>query len=75
MTTPATSIPKKFWLHLLCTEEEMVRPHPTAPPPIALPQDPQACSGAISGPPSAFLGPSQSPPGPHRGKVARNQSP
>ena len=63
MTTPATSIPKKFCLHLLCTEEEMVRPHPTAPPPIASPQAPQAYPRAVVGSPSAFPEPSESPPG------------
>ena len=66
MTTRATSIPKNSsWLHQQCPQEETVRPRPTAPPPFASPQARQAYPGAVAGSPSAFLGPSESPPGPH----------
>ena len=76
MTTRATSIPKNSsWLHCQCPEEERVRPRTTGLPPFASPEAPRACPGAIGGPPSALLDPSENPPGPHRGQVIHDQSP
>lgn len=76
MTTWATSIPKNsFRLYRQRPEEETVRPRLTGPPPFASPHDPHACPRAIGGSPSAFLGASENPPRPHRGRVPHNQSP